>query len=151
VVGSTKVVSEAVKAFRAAGSHAQVVALSTAATKALITNLGPQARGVIVTQVVPDTRYPSLPVVKEALDLAKAAGLAEISSSMMEGYMAAKVLVEGLRRAGHNPTRASLMTALNSMQRFDLGGLEIKYSPQDHTGLDFVDISIVNDLGKFLR
>jgi ABC-type branched-subunit amino acid transport system substrate-binding protein len=70
---------------------------------------------------------------------------------MLEGFAAAKVLVEALRRAGSKPTRASLHAALEGMDRFDLGGLEIGYSPTDHTGLDFADLSIIGSDGKFRR
>jgi len=70
---------------------------------------------------------------------------------MMEGYAAAKVLVEGLRRAGANPTPVKLRDALESLQRFDLGGLSVSYSPTNHTGLDFADLSIIDASGRFRR
>jgi hypothetical protein len=61
------------------------------------------------------------------------------------------VLIEALRRASPNPTRQKLLAALESLQKFDLGGLEISYSPDDHTGLDFADLSIIGNDGKFKR
>ena len=70
---------------------------------------------------------------------------------MMEGFAGAKVLVEGLRRAGPNPTGVSLTAALNGLKNFDLGGMELSYGPADHTGLDFVDLSIVGADGRFAR
>jgi ABC-type branched-subunit amino acid transport system substrate-binding protein len=70
---------------------------------------------------------------------------------MLEGFTAARVLVEGLRRAGPKPTRASLVTALEGMRKFDIGGLEVGYGPDDHTGLDFADLSIIGQDGKFKR
>ena len=69
----------------------------------------------------------------------------------LEGYAAAKVLVEGLRRAGPNPTRAKLQAALEGMKNFDIGGLEVSYGPDDRTGLDFADLSIIGQDGKFKR
>ena len=75
----------------------------------------------------------------------------ELSPAMLEGYAAARVLVEGLRRAGPNPTRAKLVAALDSIKKFDLGGLEVSYAPDDHTGLDFADLSIIGADGKFKR
>jgi branched-chain amino acid transport system substrate-binding protein len=89
--------------------------------------------------------------VKEASDLAQKKGLAEITPAMLEGYAGAKVLVEGLRRAGANPTRARLQQALEGLHRFDIGGLEVTYGPADHTGLDFADLSIIGPDGKFRR
>ena len=75
----------------------------------------------------------------------------EISPAMLEGFAAAKVLVEGLRRAGSNPTRAKVLAALEATKKFDIGGMDITYGPDDHTGLDFVDLSIIGKDGKFRR
>ena len=70
---------------------------------------------------------------------------------MLEGFAAAKVLVEALKRSGANPTRAKLQYTLENMTKYDLGGLEVNYSPSDHTGLDFADLSIITADGKFRR
>ena len=90
-------------------------------------------------------------MVADGVKLLRAAGLAELTPAMLEGYAAAKVLVEGLRRASPNPTRDKLKTALESFRRFDLGGLELSYTPTDHSGLDYADLSIVGEDGKFRR
>jgi branched-chain amino acid transport system substrate-binding protein len=60
-------------------------------------------------------------------------------------------LVEGLRRTAKPITGERLMTALNGMNRFDLGGLVVTYSPTDHSGMDFADLSIIGRDGKFRR
>ena len=83
--------------------------------------------------------------------MAKAKGLGEISPAMLEGFAAAKVLVEALRKAGAIPTRSSIQAALEGMRKFDIGGLEISYSNTDHTGLDFSDLSIISANGRFKR
>jgi hypothetical protein len=44
-----------------------------------------------------------------------------------------------------------VLTALNGMSAYDVGGLRINYSPTDHTGLDFVDLSIVDSSGRLRR
>jgi branched-chain amino acid transport system substrate-binding protein len=151
VVGSAGNTANAVKAIRAAGSKAQAVTLSNNASEGFIKLLGEHARGVIVTQVFPNERSVSYPLIKEALDLARAKGLEGVSPAMMEGFAAAKVVTEGLRRAGPNPTPVALRDALEGMRNYDIGGLQISYSPTDHTGLDFSDLSIVNASGKFMR
>ncbi|MDT4883726.1 hypothetical protein FQZ97_1197930 [compost metagenome] len=106
---------------------------------------------MIVTQVFPNERSVAYPLIKEALDLAKAKGMDGVSPAMMEGFAAAKVLVEGLRRAGPNPTPVALRDALEGLRNFNLGGLSVSYSPTNHTGLDFADLSIVDATGKFRR
>ncbi|HEX5737513.1 MAG TPA: ABC transporter substrate-binding protein, partial [Hydrogenophaga sp.] len=141
VIGSAGNTVAAIKAVRAAGSRAQAVTLSNNASAGFVQQLGEHARGVIVTQVFPNERSVAYPLIKEAMGLAEAAGLDGVSPAMMEGYAAAKVMVEGLRRAGPNPTPQSLRSALESISDFDLGGLKVSYSATNHTGLDFADLS----------
>lgn len=150
-VGSGIAVADGVAALRQAGSRAQVVTLSNNASSGFVKSLKENARGTIVTQVFPYERSLAAPIVKEAHDLALAKGMEGVTPAMLEGFAAAKVLVEALRRAGANATRAKLRQVLDEMGRYDLGGLEISYSPGDHTGLDFVDLSIVGPDGKFRR
>jgi branched-chain amino acid transport system substrate-binding protein len=151
MVASGQAVVDGTKALRAAGSAAQVVTLSNNASSGFIKSLGENARGVIVTQVFPYERSIAFGLVKEAQDLSKAKGGADISPAMLEGFAAAKVLVEGLRRAGPKPTREKIQSALEGIRKFDIGGLEVSYSADDHTGLDFADLSIIGTDGKFRR
>lgn len=149
LIASGSAVVDGVKALRAAGSAAQVVTLSNNASGGFIKSLGENARGVIVSQVFPQSLNYGL--VKEAQDMARAKGAAEVSPAMLEGYAAAKVLVEALRRAGPKPSRERIQTALEGLGKFDIGGLEVNFSPQDHTGLDFADLSIITSDGRFRR
>lgn len=151
MVASGQAVVDGTKAFRAAGSAAQIVTLSNNASSGFIKSLGNNARGVIVTQVFPYERSIAYHLVQEAQEMAKAKGAGDISPAMLEGFAAAKVLVGGLRRAGPKPTREKIQTALEGIRKFDLGGLEVSYSPEDHTGLDFADLSIIGTDGKFRR
>ena len=149
-VASGNAVADGVKALRAAGSAAQVVTLSNNASTGFIKSLGDQARGVIVTQVFPYERSYAYGFIKEATALAKEKNV-ELSPAMLEGFAGAKVLVEALRRAGPSPTRARLQASLEGLKKFDLGGLEVSYGADDHTGLDFADLSIIGPDGKFKR
>ncbi|MBS0450762.1 MAG: ABC transporter substrate-binding protein [Proteobacteria bacterium] len=150
-IGSGTAVVDGVKALRAAGSAAQVVTLSNNASSGFIQQLGDASKGVIVTQVFPSERSVANAMVKEALTMARAKGMNELSPASLEGFASAKVLVEGLRRAGPKPTRAKVVTALESIRGFDVGGgLEVSYSPTDHSGIDFADLSIISD-GRFKR
>jgi len=151
IFGSSTSVAEATKAIRALGSRATIITVSNNASIGFIKQMGAHHRGVIVTQVFPYERSISAPIVKEASDLARAKGMDGVSPAHMEGFVAAKVLVEGLKRAGPKPTRQGLLAALNAMQKLDLGGMELSFSPNDHTGLVFTDISIISEDGKFRR
>jgi ABC-type branched-subunit amino acid transport system substrate-binding protein len=83
--------------------------------------------------------------------LAKATPGAVVSHQAMEGFAAAKVLVEGLRRAGKQPTRESFIKGLESIHGFDLGGLSADYSPTDHTGTEYVELSMIGRSGGFVQ
>jgi branched-chain amino acid transport system substrate-binding protein len=149
-IGSGTAVTQGVKALRAAGSAAQIITLSNNAASGFIKELGPASTGVIVTQVLPYERSFGHPLIKEALALAQARGQTELSPAVLEGFVATKILVEALRRTGPRPTRARLIATLNRFQ-YDVGGkLDVNYSPQDHTGIDYVDLSIVSE-GRFKR
>jgi ABC-type branched-subunit amino acid transport system substrate-binding protein len=149
-IGSGSTVAEGTRAIRQAGSRAQIVTLSNNAAGGFIKQMGEFAHGVIVSQVFPYERSIASPIVKEAAELGKEKNL-EISPAMMEGYAAAKVLVEGLRRAGANHTREKITAALNGLKNFDIGGMEVSYGPGDHSGLDFADLSIIGADGRFRR
>jgi branched-chain amino acid transport system substrate-binding protein len=151
IIASAANVVKFTKTLRETGSTAQIVTLSNNASDGFIKQLGDLGHGVIVSQVFPNERRIASPLIKEARDLARAKGLDGVSPAMMEGFAAAKVLVEGLRRAGPNPTPSSLRDALESIRNFDMGGLMLSYSANNHTGLDFADLSIVDASGKFRR
>jgi branched-chain amino acid transport system substrate-binding protein len=152
-LGSGKTVVDGVVAIRATGSHAQIVTLSNNASDGFIKSLGDNAAGTIVTQVFPYERSLANPMVKQAREFARAAngGDDKVTPAMLEGFAGAKVLVEGLRRAGKQPTREKLRDALETLHRYDIGGLEVSFSPTSHTGLDYTDLSIIGSDGRFQR
>lgn len=155
IIGSPASVAGGVAALREAGSAVTVATLSNNAASGFVTALGRHAKGVIVSQVFPSERRLAVPLIAEAARLAKLAGLPQMTPAMIEGYAASKVLVEGLRRAakerGGVVTRAGLKAALETFNRVDIGGLEVGYSPTDHTGLSFSDLSIIDADGNFRR
>ena len=154
IVGSPTSVTAGIKAIRAAGLRATVATLSNNAAAGFVTGLGEDAGSVIVSQVFPSERRLAVPMIAEASRLASTAKVTQLTPAMIEGFAAAKVLVAGLRRAEKENkviTRASLKRGLESLERFDIGGLEITYGPTDHTGLDFADLSIIGQDGSFRR
>ena len=133
------------------GSLAQIFALSIIASDALYKAIGDKARGVIVTQIVPFPWDRNVPLVREYQDLVKSKGVTDFSPAGMEGYLFAKALVEGLRAAGRNPTRESLIAAYEGMHDRDFGGIRLTYSATDHNGSDFVEITMIGREGKLVR
>ena len=133
------------------GSGATFYNVSFVGSKALADALGKDGVGVAISQVVPYPWGTAVPVVKEYQQLAKKAGYTDYNFSALEGFLCAKVMVEGLRRAGKSPTREGLVEALEKMNDADLGGFYISYSPTNRAGSKFVDLTIISRDSKFLR
>jgi len=151
MVGAYAACAEFIRQMKKAGSGATFYNVSFVGSKALADALGADGSGVAISQVVPFPWASSVPVVKEYQALAKKAGYSDYNFSAMEGFLTAKVMVEGLRRAGKNPTREGLVDALERMNDVDLGGFYVSYSPQNHAGSKFVDLTIIGRNGKFMR
>lgn len=151
LLGSGNHVAEIVKQIRAKQSSMQLLTLSNNASSSFVKSLGANARGVIVTQVFPNPNLATTPIAVQMQKLAKESSGAIVSHSAMEGFAAAKVLVEGLKRAGRKLTRESLVAALEGMRGFDVGGLKLDYGPSDHTGLEYVELSMIGRNGAFVQ
>ena len=143
--------AEFIKQMKKAGSAATFYNVSFVGSTALASALGKEGSGVAISQVVPFPRGTSVPVVKEYQSAAKKAGFADYNFGAMEGFLTAKVMVEGLRRAGRNLMREGFVDAMEKMNDVDLGGFFVSYSPKSHTGSKFVDLTIIGREGKFLR
>jgi len=124
--------------------------VSFVGSKALAKELDKEGRGVQISQVVPFPWDPSIPVVKEykkLMDDAKA----EPGFGTLEGYIGAKVMVEGLRRAGRKLDRESFIRAMESLNDYDVGGFKVTFGPGDHNGSKFVDLTIISKDQRFVR
>ena len=124
--------------------------VSFVGSKALAKELDREGRGVQISQVVPFPWDKSLPVVKEyqAL-LAEQKG--EPGFGTLEGYIAAKVMVEGLKRAGRKLDREGFIKAMETIRDYDAGGFKVSYGPENHNGSKFVDLTIVSKDQRFVR
>ena len=91
-----------------------------------------------------------MPVVKEYQRLV-ADAKAEPGFGTLEGYIAAKVIVEGLRRAGKNLDRERFIKAMETINDYDVGGFKVSYGPDNHNGSKWVDLTIISKDQKFVR
>ena len=71
--------------------------------------------------------------------------------TVLEGYIAAKVFTEGLRRAGRNLTRENLIAALEGAGTLDLGDFRVEYGPGNHNGSSFVELEMYTAAGSLIR
>jgi branched-chain amino acid transport system substrate-binding protein len=145
-----KTTSDFIKGAKKAGSSAQFASTSFVGASALATELGDQGTGVVVAQVVPPYSRTSVAIVREYQGaIEKLIGKKDFSFTSLESYIGAKVLAEAVRRAGANPTREGVMKALDSMQNFNVGGYVVDFSPTNHNGSKFVELTAIGKAGRF--
>ncbi|HVK55182.1 MAG TPA: ABC transporter substrate-binding protein, partial [Burkholderiales bacterium] len=115
-----------VQRIRAAGQFPQFMTLSNTNSDEFIKDLGGDCRGVGISQVMPYPWNTGTSVVKEFQQVLKdSKEKVPLSYATLEGFVAAKLLTEGLRRTGPNPTRTKLMNALEGLRNYDLGGVTV--------------------------
>ena len=137
---------------RKLGNNTPFWIVSFVDSKLMVKELGPLAQGQVFAQIVPMPTKRNLRIVKEyQRDYGAKFPKSELSFTSLEGYIAARTLAEGLKRAGPNPTREGLARALETLRDFDLGDYFINFSTQNHNGSRFVDLTIVNKDGAFLN
>jgi len=141
--------SDFVKGYNKAGQRAQYVALSNSSNSQFVQGLGDQGRGVIVMQVAPSPYSPRYAVSREFKVAADAAKL-PVSYAAMQGWLSARLVVEGLQRAGAKPTPASLTNALESLQNFNMGDFMINYGPRQRAGSQFIEPTMIGASGSFV-
>ena len=142
-----------VRKYREAGGGGQLFNISVVDPAELVKLGGLQnVRGLGISQVVPYPYQGALPVVREFHEaLKKYAPGQAVNYTNFEEYIGAKVLVEGLRRAGPQPTRAKVMAALESMHSYDLGGITVSYGPKERVGSRYVEVTVISSEGKLLK
>jgi ABC-type branched-subunit amino acid transport system substrate-binding protein len=150
LVASAGTAAPMIKAVRAAGSRAHIMTLSNNSARSFVESVGKDGNGVIVSQVTPPADLITTPLGQEFRQAAKE-NHAVASYAAMEGFISAKVLVEGLQRAGRNLTREGFIRALESIRKEDIGGLLLTYGPNRHTGSEYVELTIIGKDGRFLR
>ncbi|HJV59285.1 MAG TPA: ABC transporter substrate-binding protein [Albitalea sp.] len=141
-----------VRAIRAERRGLPLYALSVMGSGATLTALGEDGIGIAVTQVVPMPTTAVVPVVRDFQQAWRAApGSLDASHLALEGYINARVFVEGLRRAGRNLTRKSFLDAAWSIHRLDLGGFDVNFQQPGRNASRFVELTMIGRGGKFIR
>ena len=142
-----------VKRYRELGGAAQLYNISVVDPAEIVRLAGQKnAHGLGISQVVPYPYRPMLAVVREYRQLLKAhASGVEANYASFEEFLGAKVLVEALRRAGPQPTRARVIKALESLHEFDLGGMTVSYSPTNRIGSRMVEVTVIGASGRLVR
>ena len=146
-IGAYKACAAFIRQARKAGYGGKFYNVSFVGTQALADELGKDGAGVVVSQVVPSPYNPARPVSREFVAAAKQQGRVQANFSSMEGYLAAKLFTEGLKRAGGKPTREALIAALESINE-DFGGYRVSFGPGNHVASKFVELSMLTGDGR---
>jgi len=140
-----------VAAYRALDPNAILMGLSVLSSDLLYKVLQEKVRGMIITQTAPYPWDRSDRIVAEYQDVMKTMGVTDISVAGVEGYIAARILVDALGGAGRNLTRESFIKTLDNTRDKNLGTYRYSFSPTDHNGSKYVDITMIGRNGKLLR
>ncbi|HEY6721562.1 MAG TPA: ABC transporter substrate-binding protein [Burkholderiales bacterium] len=134
-------------------ADAQLYAMSIVPSGDVVKAVGEdKARGIVIAQAVPFPFSATLPLVSEYQKLMKQYAPNEpLSFSTLEGFVAGKITVEALKRAGPKPTREKVLKSLYAMGELDLGGVYVTYSPKARNGWGLVDLTVIGPGGKLLR
>ena len=149
-IGAYKACAAFIRQARKAGYGGTFYNVSFVGTQALADELGKDGAGVVVSQVMPSPYNASRAIAREFASAVAAANNKEVQAnfSSMEGYVAARLFAEGLKRAGANPTRESLMAGLEGIGSQSLGGFAVSLSSTDHVASNFVELSMLTGDGR---
>jgi branched-chain amino acid transport system substrate-binding protein len=125
------------------------VNVSFVASAALKNALGSEGEGVIITQVVPHFDS-NLPLTREYLkDLESYDPEAEPDFLSLEGYIVARIFIEGLKRAGPEVDKETIIDAILSIKDLDIGiGTPISYTNDNYQGSQKVWPTVIRN-GRF--
>lgn len=138
-----------IRAARAAMFGGTFYNVSFVGTQALANELGKEANGVVVSQVMPSPTSLASAIGREFNEAVKAYGKdATANYSSLEGYLAARLISDGLRNAGGKTSREALVAGLESIGNQSYGGFAVSLSANDHVASSFVQLSMLTADGK---
>ncbi|MGI9229938.1 MAG: ABC transporter substrate-binding protein [Gammaproteobacteria bacterium] len=149
MIGSYRPVAEFIAWSRQLEFNPVFMTLSFVGGNALVQLLGDKGIGVFVTQVVPFPKRDDLPVLKQyRAALAAVAPDAPPGFVSLEGYLAGRLTVAALERAGPQPDRENFVEAIRSIKQMDLGGFTLSFDGNNQ-GSNKVFLTIISEGGQY--
>lgn len=137
---------------RKAGQRAQFYNLAAQANSAVVQGLGEHTTGVVFTTLVPSPWRGTIPVVRDYQRVVGAMpGQPRYSYLSLEVYLNARTLVDGLRKAGRNVQRESLIGALETLEPRQYGPMTVRFAPQQREGSRYVGLTMIDRRGQFIE
>ncbi len=146
-----KVTVDLVRAYQATGQRAQIYIWSVADVPALHGALGQSVRGIVVSQTLPPPWIGTIPVIKDYQKATKAVNFDKVDYTHLLGYLSAKAFAEAARRTGRDLTRERFASTIANAGVMDLGGYRVKFSRDQQHGSAYVELTMLDKNGKFVR
>ena len=148
-IGAYKACAAFIRAARAATFGGTFYNVSFVGTQALSDELGKDAAGVVISQVVPSPTSLTTALGREFTEAVKTYGKgATANYSSLEGYLAARLIGDGLRNAGGRATRESLVAGLEGIGSQSYGGFSVSLSAAGHVASSFVQLTMLSGDGR---
>jgi len=142
-----------IRDYRASGAAAPLYTLSVGITDAAgsAKRLDGKLAGLVTASIVPPPGALRVPIVADYQRDRAEFGQKIDSYTALEGYIVARVMTEGLRRAGKALTRDSFIAGLESIGSTRFGDFPVDYSAKNHNGSTFVDLEMYTRDGQLRR
>ncbi|MDB5966822.1 MAG: transporter substrate-binding protein [Polaromonas sp.] len=147
VIADARAAATAIRDLRAKGFRGPIYGYSNTGESLLAEQLGAAGAGVVVVRVVPRSDNFKLAVVRDLQAELQEAKLGKPNVYMLEGYIAARVFAEALRRVPKEPTRAKLRKAIEGLDEVSVGGFRVHFM-QDRVGSKMVELSLIDSQGR---
>ncbi|WP_412478270.1 ABC transporter substrate-binding protein [Azonexus sp. IMCC34839] len=146
---TTAAAIEFVRQYRQKGGIATIYGMSIIDTQQLLAKLGPSlARGYAFSVVMPLENKTTLPLIREYSRLKESSKDANLTARSIEGFIAAKALVNALKQGGNSgPATAKALSG----SKIDLGGYSLDFTSSKRTGSTFVDFAMIGDNGRIVQ
>lgn len=150
MVGAYGPSAQFIKLAHKSGFNPVFVSISFVGATALAKELGPDGKGVIVSQVVPFPWDTSVKIVADYQAALKALGSNSAPDFVsLEGYLAGRLAAAALRLAGPNPTREGMLRAFNEIGKFDISGAAAAFGPKAQNTPAKVFLTVIKPDGTF--
>ncbi|MXW41919.1 MAG: ABC transporter substrate-binding protein [Acidimicrobiia bacterium] len=155
LIGAYQPVAALISWARHIGFNPIFMTVSFVGSNALANELGPEGAGVYVTQVVPFPTDTSIPIVASYMEALTAFDPdVEPGFVSLEGYIAGRMAISGLRACGRDLTRDCLLEHTLGAGQFDLDGFNLDFGQEanravDNQGSDVVFLTVIDANGEY--
>lgn len=149
VIGAPPFASAGVAQLRKIGVTQSIFILADTSPGLLMKVAGESARGVGIAQIYPNPNGRTTTLMRDFHTAMKAAypEVTSFAPFQLEGYLSARIVVEGLRRSKDVTKSEALAKALATMGELDFDGYRVDFS-KGPVGGRFVDIAVVDISGR---